>query len=96
MLYDAFGQRIVSTVYTQSNQYRVIYEVEPSMGRSIDSLANLYLPGAKQVPLSSIATFEERTRRCARIGSASSRPPPSPSTWRRAMRSGMRSTPSRP
>jgi multidrug efflux pump len=63
VLYDAFGQRIVSTVYGQSNQYRVIYEVEPSMGRSIDSLANLYLPGAggKQVPLSSIATFEERT-----------------------------------
>ncbi|MPZ30137.1 MAG: MdtB/MuxB family multidrug efflux RND transporter permease subunit [Rhodospirillales bacterium] len=62
VLYDAFGQRIVSTVYTQSNQYRVIYEVEPSMGRSIDSLSNLYLPGAggKQVPMSSIATFEER------------------------------------
>nr|WP_281291545.1 MdtB/MuxB family multidrug efflux RND transporter permease subunit [Reyranella soli] len=63
VLYDAFGQRIVSTVYGQSNQYRVIYEVEPSMGRSIDSLSNLYLPGAggKQVPMSSIATFEERT-----------------------------------
>jgi multidrug efflux pump len=62
VLYDAFGQRIVSTVYTQSNQYRVIYEVEPSMGRSIDSLSNLYLPGSggKQVPMSSIATFEER------------------------------------
>ena len=63
-LYDAFGQRIVSTVYTQSNQYRVIYEVEPSMARSIDSLYNLYLPGAgggKQVPLSAIATFEERS-----------------------------------
>ncbi len=63
VLYDAFGQRIVSTVYGQSNQYRVIYEVEPSMGRSIDSLANLYLPGAggKQVPMSSIASFEERS-----------------------------------
>ena len=63
VLYDAFGQRIVSTVYTQSNQYRVIYEVEPSMARSIDSLYNLYLPGAngKQVPLSAIATFEERS-----------------------------------
>ncbi len=62
VLYDAFGQRIVSTVYTQSNQYRVIYEVDPSMGGSIDSLNNLYLPGAggKQVPLSAIATFEER------------------------------------
>ena len=63
VLYDAFGQRIVSTVYTQSNQYRVIYEVEPSMARSIDSLSNLYLPGtnSKQVPLSAIATFEERS-----------------------------------
>jgi multidrug efflux pump len=62
VLYDAFGQRIVSTVYTQSNQYRVIYEVEPSMARSVDSLANLYLPGSgsKQVPLSAIAAFEER------------------------------------
>jgi len=64
VLYDAFGQRIVSTVYTQSNQYRVIYEVDPSMAGSLDSLANLYLPGSvggKQVPLSAIATFEERT-----------------------------------
>ena len=63
VLYDAFGQRIVSTVYTQSNQYRVIYEVEPSMARSVDSLTNLYLPGSggKQVPLSAVATFEERT-----------------------------------
>ncbi len=72
VLYDAFGQRIVSTVYTQSNQYRVIYEVEPSMGRSIDSLANLYMPGSggKQVPLSAIATFEERNAplRADRLG----------------------------
>ncbi|WP_425069000.1 MdtB/MuxB family multidrug efflux RND transporter permease subunit [Reyranella sp.] len=64
VLYDVFGQRIVSTVYTQSNQYRVIYEVEPEMARSIASLNDLYLPsstGTKQVPLSAIATFEERT-----------------------------------
>ncbi len=64
VLYDIFGQRIVSTVYTQSNQYRVIYEVEPSLGRSLDSLNNLYLPSStagRQVPLSAIATFEERT-----------------------------------
>ena len=64
VLYDVFGQRIVSTVYTQSNQYRVIYEVEPQMARSIASLNNLYLPSStagKQVPLSAIATFEERT-----------------------------------
>jgi multidrug efflux pump len=64
LLYDAFGQRIVSTVYTQSNQYRVIYEVDPRMARNLDALYNLYLPGSttgKQVPLSAIATFEERT-----------------------------------
>src|SRR3954463_7311818 len=64
LLYDAFGQRIVSTVYTQSNQYRVIYEVEPQMARSLDSLYNLYMPGSaagKQVPLSAVATCEERT-----------------------------------
>ncbi|HEY6980188.1 multidrug efflux RND transporter permease subunit [Reyranella sp.] len=64
LLYDAFGQRIVSTVYTQSNQYRVIYELEPSMARSLDALNSLYLPGStagKQVPLSAIATFEEQT-----------------------------------
>jgi multidrug efflux pump len=63
VLYDIFGQRIVSTVYTQSNQYRVIYEVEPALGRSLEALNSLYLPGSqagKQVPLSAIATFEER------------------------------------
>ena len=64
VLYDVFGQRIVSTVYTQSNQYRVIYEVEPEMAASLKSLDSLYLPSSasgKQVPLSAIATFEERT-----------------------------------
>src|SRR5690242_9232111 len=64
LLYDAFGQRIVSTVYTQSNQYRVIYEVEPKMAASLDSLYNLYLPGSTsgtQVPLSAIATFEQQS-----------------------------------
>ena len=64
VLYDIFGQRIVSTVYTQSNQYRVIYEVEPLMAKSLASLNDLYLPssqGGKQVPLSAIATFEEQT-----------------------------------
>jgi len=64
LLYDSFGQRIVSTVYTQSNQYRVIYELAPSMAGSLDALNNLYLPGStsgKQVPLSAIATFEQQT-----------------------------------
>ncbi|UYN95087.1 MAG: MdtB/MuxB family multidrug efflux RND transporter permease subunit [Enhydrobacter sp.] len=72
VLYDAFGQRQVSTIYTQSNQYRVIYEVDPRFGSSLDSLYSLYLPGAggKQVPLPAVASFEQRSAplRLDRIG----------------------------
>jgi multidrug efflux pump len=62
-LYDAFGQRIVSTIFTQSNQYRVIIEVEPAVQQSLHSLNTLYLPssGGGQVPLSAIATISEQT-----------------------------------
>ena len=42
-LYDAYGQRIISTIFTQSNQYRVILDVEPSMARSVKSLDLVYL-----------------------------------------------------
>jgi len=61
-LYDAFGQRIVSTIFTESNQYRVILEADPKLQRSPASLALIYVPSASggQVPLSSIARFEER------------------------------------
>jgi multidrug efflux pump len=58
-LYDAFGQRIVSTVFTQSNQYRVILQAEPATIQGIENaLSTLYLPSALstsgQVPLSAI------------------------------------------
>ena len=63
-LYDAFGQRIVSTIFSQSNQYRVILEADPSLQTSLDALGSIYLPSATatggQVPLSAIATVEER------------------------------------
>jgi multidrug efflux pump len=61
-LYDAFGQRIISTIFTESNQYRVIMEADPALQRSPDSLSQIYVPSATggQVPLSSIARFEER------------------------------------
>jgi multidrug efflux pump len=63
-LYDAFGQRIVSTIFTQSNQYRVILEADPTSYGTVDSLASIYLPSAAggQVPLSAIAkaTVESR------------------------------------
>jgi multidrug efflux pump len=63
-LYDAFGQRIVSTIFTQSNQYRVIMEADPSAYRSVDSLASIYVPSASggQVPLSAIAKIDVETR----------------------------------
>ncbi len=63
-LYDAFGQRIVSTIFTQSNQYRVILETVPTLQKSLDALQSLYLPSALsstgQVPLSAIASFSTR------------------------------------
>ena len=59
-LYDAFGQRIVSTIFTQSNQYRVIIEADPSLQRSLQSLSSIYVPsaGGGQVPLSAIASVQ--------------------------------------
>jgi multidrug efflux pump len=58
-LYDAFGQRIISTIFTQSNQYRVIMEADPKLQRTVASLGAIYLPSAAttsgQVPLSAIS-----------------------------------------
>jgi multidrug efflux pump len=63
-LYDAFGQRIVSTIFTHSNQYRVILEAAPTLQNSLQSLSSIYLPsstGAGQVPLSVLAHVREQT-----------------------------------
>ena len=61
-LYDSFGQRIVSTIFTQSNQYRVILEADPSLQQSLASLNSVYLPSSvasnSQVPLSAISDIE--------------------------------------
>jgi multidrug efflux pump len=63
-LYDAFGQRIVSTIFTQSNQYRVIMQADPGSYMSVDSLASIYVPSSAggQVPLSSIASVDIQQR----------------------------------
>ncbi|MGG6428672.1 efflux RND transporter permease subunit [Acetobacter ghanensis] len=45
VLYDSFGQRQISTIYTQSNQYRVILEADPRFQADLSSLNQLYLPG---------------------------------------------------
>jgi len=63
-LYDSFGQRIVSTIFTNSNQYRVILEADPAQRASLDSLASIYVPtstGTGQVPLSVVARVREET-----------------------------------
>jgi len=75
-LYDSFGQRQISTVYTQSNQYRIILEADPSLQKSLSSLDQIYLPGTTSsttttgvahsptgglVPLSAVASVHLQT-----------------------------------
>ncbi|HVI88315.1 MAG TPA: multidrug efflux RND transporter permease subunit [Dongiaceae bacterium] len=64
-LYDSFGQRIVSTIFTQSNQYRVILETAPEMQQSLDSLSSIYLPSSTsstgQVPLTAVTQLHRQT-----------------------------------
>jgi len=61
-LYNAFGQRLVSTIFTQSNQYRVVLEVQGQDRMGIAALTDLRVPSVfgAQVPLSSVAKVEER------------------------------------
>ena len=69
-LYDAFGQRLISTIYTQTSQYRVVLEAAPGAGRGLDAIAGLHVPGTTvgadgvtttvQVPLASVAQVVER------------------------------------
>jgi multidrug efflux pump len=62
-LYDAFGQRIISTIYTQSNQYRVILEADPSLPQSPAALNQVYMQssGGIATPLSAFATIQLKT-----------------------------------
>jgi len=63
-LYDSYGQRIVSTIFTNSNQYRVILEADPSLQTSLKSLSDIYLPssvGGPPVPLAVMAKMREET-----------------------------------
>ena len=62
VLYDAFGQRQVSTMYTGLNQYFVVMEVDPQYQRSPDALNGIYIKTStgSMVPLSTIAHYEQR------------------------------------
>ena len=61
-LYSAYGQRLISTIFTQANQYRVVLEVNPAEQNSPEDLNDLRVPSTNgtQVPLSAIAQISER------------------------------------
>ncbi len=65
-LYNAFGQRLISTILTQSNQYRVVLEVDPAWRNGPRMLGQLYVPSTSsgsagvQIPLSSVARVVEK------------------------------------
>jgi multidrug efflux pump len=65
-LYNAFGQRLISTIFTQSNQYRVVLEADPAWRTSPRMLGQLYVPSTLsastgvQIPLSSVARVIEK------------------------------------
>jgi multidrug efflux pump len=62
-LYNAFGQRLVSTIYTQTSQYRVVLEVKPEFQKGMDALEDIYVASSSggQVRLSTIARVSEKT-----------------------------------
>jgi multidrug efflux pump len=62
-LYNAFGQRQISTIFTQSNQYRVVLEVKPQFQDQLQDLQHIRLRSAQggQVPLSALTRVETST-----------------------------------
>ncbi len=61
-LYDAFGQRQVSTLFTQLNQYHVILEVDPQFAVNPNNLHNIFIStGGKSVPLNTFTRFQNRS-----------------------------------
>jgi multidrug efflux pump len=66
-LYDAFGQRLISTIFTQSNQYRVVFELKPQFRMGEAALDQIYLstPAGGQVLLSNVAHIEEQPAQLA-------------------------------
>jgi multidrug efflux pump len=62
-LYDAFGQRQVSTIFTQLNQYHVVLEVKPRFQKALKDLNSIYIKSAQggQVPLGAFTRVEQTT-----------------------------------
>ncbi len=61
-LYNAYGQRLVSTIFTQATQYRVVLEVKPEFRSTPEAIGKLYVAGTggAQVPLSSVVKVVEK------------------------------------
>ncbi len=61
-LYNAFGQRLVSTIYTQTNQYRVVLEVQPDDRLDPSAIKGIYVrtSSGTPVPLDTMVTIEQR------------------------------------
>src|SRR5690349_11701311 len=61
-LYNAFGQRLISTIFTQSNQYRVVLEVQPEFRKGPSALSEIYVgtSAGTQVPLSTVTRLIEK------------------------------------
>src|SRR5271156_6410456 len=71
-LYDAFGQRQVSTIFTQLNQYHVVLEVDPQFQQNPDALKHLYVKSSGSEQVSSGATVNITSSASANITSAPS------------------------
>ena len=61
-LYNAYGQRLISTIFTQTNQYRVVLEAKKSIESGPNALNDIYVPSSsgQQVPLKAIAHVQEQ------------------------------------
>jgi multidrug efflux pump len=60
-LYSAFGQRLVSTIFTQTNQYRVVLEAQRDRDAGLNALGSLHVSGAngRQIPLATLVRVKE-------------------------------------
>ncbi len=61
-LYNAFGQRLISTIFTQTSQYRVVLEVKPEYKLGPQALNDIYVSSStgQQIPISAVATVIEK------------------------------------
>jgi multidrug efflux pump len=91
-LYSAFGQRQISTLFTQASQYRVVLEMDPQLASGPQAVEKLYVASraGPPVPLTAVARGASGPRPCWSTTSTSSRWRRYRSTWAPAPRSARR------